>query len=73
MEGDLRANIDATADQRIVIGQIAKTDSTGRSTVSIYEQTKDSPQFKEDLRKAVAEVTRPRVPPPSGLVRVQTT
>jgi len=69
IEGDVEENVNATQQQRAELGRIVKKDGLGNSIIAIGELTKQSSEFKEDLRKAVREVTQPP-PPPWGTVRI---
>ena len=71
VEDDLEKNVASTGQTRTELGRIAKKDSAGNSIVSIWEQTKQSSEFKEDLRKAVSEVTPSEPPKLWGTFRIE--
>jgi hypothetical protein len=65
------ADIDTTtAAQRAELGRIVKKDTSGTSIVTILEQTKQSPQFKEEFRSAVRAALSSDPPPPQGKLKV---
>jgi uncharacterized coiled-coil protein SlyX len=74
-EAGLLANVEATYNQGVTLGQIAAKDSTGRWIPARLDLlTKQSAEFKEQFGKAVSEVTPPAAPQPVqptwGTVRI---
>jgi hypothetical protein len=71
VESDLQANLEVANDQRNAFGHIVKNDVAGNAILCIEEQIEQSPQFRDEFRKAVIEVTTPAVPPAqSGKLRI---
>ncbi len=69
LEADVKYNLEVTNDQRIVLGQIAKSVCPNKSILAIYEQTEND-QFRKDFRKASDKVTPPG-PPSRGTLRYE--